>query len=832
MAYQPKSYKKFVATAATATLVASAVAPVALAAKPASEFSDVAPQYKEAVDYLIDNKIAAGKTPTTFGTAENIIRVDAAIWIAKATLTDGEISDAPASDFSDVPARGKIYVDALKFKGYVNGSDATTFNSYANISRGEVALILAEAYDIEGNVANNKFTDVNARYLAAVSALKDNGITTGKTSTSFGTGDAITRGELAIWVQRLELLGTDKASVASATALNANQIEVRFNTTLNADTAVAKDATEVDNYSFSVPNATAAKPSSAVLSADKKSVVLTFANSVEGANRLLVVEPIATEKKDAQGNVVVTEKYSQVFNYTDTVKPVITSTSYANGKVTLNFSENLSTLPTAVRVNGTPVTAVAPGSDASKVVVTVALPAGSSASLFVAGAEDASTAKNEMDIFNGTVQAPGADTEKPRVASVVVTGQNTAKVTLSEDINSASIAATLQRGANQSAVTLTEDTTDKTGKTYNLTVDLNGDVAGDGIFSSTSTSESFTLFIAAEAMTDVTGNKNDFYSTTVTFVKDTSAPTLASTQVAANNERLEFTFNEALKVTGNDSSIIVTNSEGVRIPADATDTDLKLNDNKTYQVDVKYGAGALAAGTYTVSIPADFFTDAYGNKTAAVSGTFTVGTATSTDTEKPTATVATTAKNQFTVTFNNGEEVTGSGIALSNYRLDGQALPVGTDIYFTSAAKNQVVIQLPTNSVNIGDQQNGAAAILTVSGVTDKAGNSIATTNYNVVVKDNTAATVTSVQTLGTDVYVTFNENLATPATGTDAVSVFNVTVNGIALTAEQVTDITAVNGNTKQVKFSLTTAPSATPVVSVKADQSALTDANGTLVK
>jgi hypothetical protein len=68
-------------------------------------------------------------------------------------------------------------------------------------------MILAEAYDITGNTANNKFTDVNSRYLAAVSALKDNGITSGKSSTRFGTNDAITRGELAIWVYKLETLG-------------------------------------------------------------------------------------------------------------------------------------------------------------------------------------------------------------------------------------------------------------------------------------------------------------------------------------------------------------------------------------------------------------------------------------------------------------------------------------------------------------------------------------------------------------------------------------------------------------------------------------------------
>jgi hypothetical protein len=706
----------------------------------------------------------------------------------------------------------------LKFKGYVNGSDATTFNSYANISRGEVALILAEAYDIEGNVANNKFTDVNARYLAAVSALKDNGITTGKTTTKFGTGDAITRGELAIWIQRLELLGTDKATVASATALNAKQIEVRFNTTLNADTAVAKDATEVGNYAFS-----GATPTSAVLSTDKKTVVLTFATTVEGQNKLLVVEPIATEKKDAQGNVVVTEKYSQVFNYTDTVKPVITSTSYANGKVTLNFSENLSQLPTAVRVNGTPVTAVAfAAGSTSKVEVTVALPAGSSASLFVAGAEDASTAMNEMDIFNGTVQAPGADTEKPRVASVVVTGQNTAKVTLSEDIVSETISATLQQGSTQTPTSLVRDTTDESGKTYTLTA--------NGLFTGTSTSETFTMYIAADAMSDLANpaNKNDFYSTTVTFNRDTVAPTLASTQVAANNEKLEFTFNEALTVpsSSNDANIVVTNNEGVRISAIDAETFLKATDNKTYQVDVKTGAFALDAGTYTVSIPAEFFTDEFGNKTSAVSGTFTVGTASSTDIVKPTAAVTTTAKNQFTVNFS--EEVTGSGVALSNYRLDGQALPVGTDIYFTSAAKNQVVIQLPTNSVNIGNQTTGASAILTVSGVADKAGNSITTANYDVVVKDNTAATASNVQVIGQDVYVTFTENVTVPAL-TDSDTVFNLTVNGTTVTGGI---LETVAGAANRVKFTLDAAPTATPVVSVKAGQTVVTDSNGTPVK
>ena len=55
MAYQPKSYRKFVATAATATLVATAVTP-AFAAE--TNFTDATGQYKEAINYVVEKEIA------------------------------------------------------------------------------------------------------------------------------------------------------------------------------------------------------------------------------------------------------------------------------------------------------------------------------------------------------------------------------------------------------------------------------------------------------------------------------------------------------------------------------------------------------------------------------------------------------------------------------------------------------------------------------------------------------------------------------------------------------------------------------------------------------
>jgi hypothetical protein len=128
MAYQPKSYKKFVATAATATLVASAVAPLASAA-----FSDVADRYKEAVAYLADNGIASGYPNGKFGTDDNIKRQDAAVMIAKAlgATPTGNYADA---GFTDVPTDRQWAVNFLAEKEIVSGK-VLLVNSALTISQ-------------------------------------------------------------------------------------------------------------------------------------------------------------------------------------------------------------------------------------------------------------------------------------------------------------------------------------------------------------------------------------------------------------------------------------------------------------------------------------------------------------------------------------------------------------------------------------------------------------------------------------------------------------------------------------------------------------------------
>lgn len=717
-----------------------------------------------------------------------------------------------------------------------NGNRITSFLTYTVVA-GEVEFANvassvdqdAEVLSVTADVKNLKEgekvelvvypgKDTSATPIKETATVKDGKLSVSKKLPTGTHSFQLVSGEVKSEIKEFTV---EVPQVKEIEQLNSKQLRVTFNQEVLGESAsITNDATDLANYYIN--SSTPVRPTSAVLSADKKSVVLTFA-SIEGTDRVLVVEPIATPKKNSNGVTINTLKFSKVYSFADTVKPVVTGTSYANGKIVLSFSEELSSLPTVVRVNGTPVSSgIAFGSDNSKVEVTYTLAPNATASLYVAGATDASTAGNEMSLFNGSVTAPSADAEKPSIKSVEVTGQNTAKVTLSEAITQTTVNATLQKGAVQSSVSLVKDPTDATGKTYTMTVDLNGATAGDGIFAGTSTSETFTLFVAAGAMTDSANNSNELFSTNVTFNKDLTAPAFVGSQVSTDAKKLEFKFNENLVVDGLTSNIVVRDAYGVKVDVVAGETSL-ATDTKVYAVDIQSGNGAINPGTYTVTIPASYFKDQYGNATAAVTSTFTVGT--STDTTKPTAVVSNaTGVNKFEVSYN--EEVGQSALNLSNYKLDGAALPAGTDIYFTNATKRVVVIALPANSINIGDQTTGASAILNVSGVADVAGNVINPFNSTVVVKDNTPASITNVQVIGADVFVTFNENVLA-GTGIDANNAFEIKVNNQVVEAGNISPVT---GNAKQVKFTLATA--ATPTVTVKANQAVLTDANGVAVK
>ena len=169
--------------------------------QPTPKFEDVTSFYAPAVEYLVRKQITSGLSQTTFGIDKDIIRADAAIWLAKELNLYTQT--AKASGFADVPERAVGAVNALKAAGIIGGKTSTSFGAYDALTRGEVAIILQRAYDLSANGTTSSFTDVSPRYKDAVDALVANNITSGLTATRFGVSRNITRGQLAVFIYRL-----------------------------------------------------------------------------------------------------------------------------------------------------------------------------------------------------------------------------------------------------------------------------------------------------------------------------------------------------------------------------------------------------------------------------------------------------------------------------------------------------------------------------------------------------------------------------------------------------------------------------------------------------
>lgn len=211
MAYQPKSYRKFAATAATATLVATAVTPAFAAEN--LPFGDVNQNYAEAVGALYSKGIVNGVSKTEFGTYQSLKRGDAAVIIARALELDTK--NAPDAGFKDVNSNIKGAVNALVAKGIINGVSKDKFDPDAPLTRGAMAKILVNAYNLKDYAKETPFTDLTSTFKPYVEALYGAGITKGKGST-YGTNEKITRGDFANMLYKAMNIEAPKAESIKA----------------------------------------------------------------------------------------------------------------------------------------------------------------------------------------------------------------------------------------------------------------------------------------------------------------------------------------------------------------------------------------------------------------------------------------------------------------------------------------------------------------------------------------------------------------------------------------------------------------------------------------
>uniref|UniRef100_C5D8D3 S-layer domain protein n=1 Tax=Geobacillus sp. (strain WCH70) TaxID=471223 RepID=C5D8D3_GEOSW len=293
MAYQPKSYRKFVATTATAAMVASAVAPVVSAAS----FTDVAPQYKDAIDFLVSTGATKGKTETKFGVYDEITRLDAAVILARVLKLD--VDNAKDAGFTDVPKDRAKYVNALVEAGVLNGKAPGKFGAYDPLTRVEMAKIIANAYNLKGDDVKLPFTDVNDTWAPYVKALYKYEVTKGKTPTSFGAYQNITRGDFAQFVYRAANVNV-APQVVSVSAITTTKVKVTFN----------KEIEGLTRDSFTIKNkATGEKQyvKAVTVATDKKSAEIELYDALKSKTTYSIDVKVGDQTLNAELDFVIGE---------------------------------------------------------------------------------------------------------------------------------------------------------------------------------------------------------------------------------------------------------------------------------------------------------------------------------------------------------------------------------------------------------------------------------------------------------------------------------------------------------------------------------------------
>ncbi|KZR57553.1 S-layer homology domain-containing protein [Pseudobacillus badius] len=627
MAYQPKSYRKFVATAATATLVATAVTP-AFAAE--TNFTDATGQYKEAINYVVEKEIAKGISKDKFGTFNPITRGDAAVMIAKAIGLD--TTKAPDSGFKDLNSRVKGAVDALFEKKIISGKSKTEFKPNDKITRQEMAKILVNAYDLKSTGEKNEFKDVNSNFAQYVDALVSNGITKGIDSKTFGSLQDVTRGQFAIFVHRADhpapkvevsavKVADDKtlevtlkeakeglkaedfkvavdgaavkaskveadekgsvykltidslnnkagkvtvngveasydftaAKVTSVMAINATQVEVKFNTPVDKATLFE------DNGNFKVANLTftaldnqdaPVSTTKATLSEDGKTLVVTASKKLEKRYKIVI-----DNVKDKKGEAVA--KFDDVVNVAADVKaPTIVGTEKLNAtQVKVKFSEPIKTLGdvTFKNTDGTTVTGVtevttfqAGDSSVTYNLSANTVPVGKEITATFVGLQDQADNVISPNPASVTLQKGDKDGVAPTVSGITQTGGKKFTIKFSEAVQKPAVADITVNGT---AVTAVESVgTDSTTFEFTTAAFLDGAMT----------------VASANPITDLSGETATF-SKVVSFVKDEVAPKVTSTVVSkdANDgkEYLEITFDKDVELSttaGSESKLSAT----------------------------------------------------------------------------------------------------------------------------------------------------------------------------------------------------------------------------------------------------------------------------------
>ena len=158
------------------------------------------------IEFIADRGITRGCNPPTvdrFCPSNSVTRAEMAAFL---TVALGLAPGTPRGLFSDVPTNAWFapYVEALADSGITTGVGGGQYAPDQLVSRAEMAVFLARAFQLPIGEAGTTFADVGAGqwYAPAVEAIRVAGITAGCAPSAYCPLAAVRRDEMATFLSR------------------------------------------------------------------------------------------------------------------------------------------------------------------------------------------------------------------------------------------------------------------------------------------------------------------------------------------------------------------------------------------------------------------------------------------------------------------------------------------------------------------------------------------------------------------------------------------------------------------------------------------------------
>ncbi|MEK5483922.1 Ig-like domain-containing protein [Viridibacillus sp. FSL R5-0888] len=462
------------------------------------------------------------------------------------------------------------------------------------------------------------------------------------------------------------------AKVKAVEAINAKEIKVTFNRSIDASTVIGASEA-LANISIAKVGTADETGLKAKLSEDKKTVTITSETTFNGEYTVKVTDAVKTTTGDK------VETSTKIIKAEDKVAPTYVNYTKENASTfVFNFSEPINDKGSIVFKNADGTILSVPASDVTvkgssiKVVLPSNVEANKNITVSFTGLTDFATNILETP-FSVTIQKGAKDGVAPEITSVTPVNAKKFTIKFSEEVQGFTEADLTVAGSSVKSVT--QDKADKT----KYIVELNSAVSG---LTSVSVSD--------KSYTDLSGEDGKAFSQIVNFVADTVKPT-ATAAISVNkdgNQVLTFTTSEDTTLAASGTITLpakavknyVTTSGDITFAA----TDVKpVTDSSTqYTVElskIKFASSALVKDTvYTVDLAANVFADVAGNKNEAKTSSFSFTRGADKDSAKPVlidAKVEVKDNDTFTVDFGTAVELDNATVVnKANYYVAGATI--------------------------------------------------------------------------------------------------------------------------------------------------------------